>query len=134
MNARTQKFVIPGKPIPLARARHNGSVIYDKQKHEKQIYRYQLLAQRKLPMFTGPLILTITFYMTIPMSWSIKKKTMMKGQLHDKKPDYSNLLKFMEDCGTGILYEDDSKIAVVIGKKIYDTEPRTEFTITEVIL
>ena len=50
---------------------------------------------------------------------------------HVYKPDVSNLLKFIEDTCTGILFHDDCIIASVLACKRYDIEPRTELIITE---
>jgi Holliday junction resolvase RusA-like endonuclease len=81
----------------------------------------------------GPLHLEVNFYMPMPSSWSEKKKAKMDGKPHVFKPDFSNLLKFVEDCATGICYKDDCLIASVTGKKVYSTASRTEIILTEII-
>jgi Holliday junction resolvase RusA-like endonuclease len=45
------------------------------------------------------------------------------------RPDTDNLLKAVADSCNGILYEDDSQIAVLIGTKSYGTEPEAKVTI-----
>ena len=45
--------------------------------------------------------------MPMPDSWSDNKRLKMCGQIHEQKPDLSNLIKFVEDA----FYEDDSGIA-----------------------
>ena len=54
----------------------------------------------------------------------------MQEQPHYSRPDLSNLIKFIEDVATGILYKDDCIIAELVSYKHYDTNPRTEFMIT----
>jgi Holliday junction resolvase RusA-like endonuclease len=80
----------------------------------------------------GAISFEANFYMPIPASWSEKKKQRMVGKPHISKPDWSNLLKFVEDCCTGILFKDDALIAKVSGIKVYDFEPRTEIILLEI--
>ena len=130
----TKTYTIFGCPTPLARARHAGGHVYDNQKNSKLIFGITLreLHDEK-PLFKGPLHLDIVFYMPISNSWSDKKKNERSCNYHVIKPDISNLLKFVEDCATGILYRDDCVICSVNMKKIYDDgeKPRTVLTIKE---
>ena len=124
------KYSLLGNPIPLARPRHGNGRTYNGQAVMQNRCKVELMLQHKQkPMHEGPLHLTIHFYMPMPKSWSITKKELMVGKPHISKPDWSNLLKFVEDCGTGIIYPDDSLISSVTGTKIYDWYPRTEFSL-----
>lgn len=51
--------------------------------------------------------LEIHFYIPTPKSWTNYKKKEMNGQLHQQRPDLSNLLKAVEDA----LLVEDKKIA-----------------------
>lgn len=122
-------YVIPGDPTPLARARLCPSGIYDPQKQAKLGWGLQLVNQHKnLGYFKGPIALDITFFMAIPDS---RKSNFSKlvNTYHVYKPDISNMLKWVEDCAQGILYQDDCIISQVICKKLYSDEPRTELKI-----
>ena len=44
---------------------------------------------------------------------------------HLKKPDTTNLNKQMEDCLTGIIWEDDCQVIKIKGTKLYSDNPRT---------
>lgn len=56
------------------------------------------------------------FYLfRIPKNWSKKKKRAFVWQFHVLKPDYSNLLKGVEDC----LYKKDSECNAVAHYKLY---------------
>lgn len=54
---------------------------------------------------------SLYFYIPMPKRWSNKKKILMAGQMHMKKPDESNLLKCFEDS----LYLKDEVIAQMSG-------------------
>lgn len=58
---------------------------------------------------------SITFYMPMPESWSMKKKTSMDGTPHKTKSDLDNLLKALFDA----VYKDDAHIWRVTAKKIW---------------
>ena len=132
-NCRSATYTLQGSPIPLARARHGNYRTWDSQKHHKLICGITLTEQHNnAPLFTGPLLFTITFYMQIPHSSSLKKKAILDKTPHHIKPDLSNMLKFYEDVAATILFADDAQIAYVVAQKIYSDSPRTEFTITEI--
>ena len=120
-------YIIKGDPIALARPRVGGKKVYDAQKHEKLVAGIDLRNQHgKRSFYSGPLHLRVVFYLKLPRDNHIQE-----GDPHISKPDLSNLIKFIEDIGTGILYEDDKWISCIEAHKVYGKEPRTEFTIEE---
>lgn len=124
-------YIIDGKPMPLSRPRFSNGVVYDSQKATKNRVSFELKAQHDGPVFTGPLRLDVIFYMPVPDSMRRKKEDKVTYTPHFKKPDIDNLIKFLLDCSNGILFEDDSQIAIINASKIYSNLGRTEFTITE---
>ncbi len=123
-------YIIPGKPIPLARPRHSKYSVYDPQKNLKEECAWQILRQRKKPYpLTGPLEFNATFYMTIPKSTSKKNKLALINQPHPIKPDLDNLIKFVLDVASGLLYKDDKTITAITARKLYGENPRTLFTL-----
>ena len=125
-------YTLPGDPIPLARARVGKRSVWDSQKQLKLIAGLAVVNQHgSLPIYDKALKLDVTFYMGFPLRMNKKTKASKMGTNHVYKPDVSNLLKFVEDVCTGIVYKDDSLISIVVAHKIYDDNPRTEFTITE---
>ncbi len=125
-------YVIPGDPIALARARHGQRKVYDSQKHLKLVAGLSLVEQHKgLEMFAGALHLDVSFFMGLPSNMSAVKRKALIHTNHIYRPDLSNLLKFIEDAATGILYHDDCLIASISCKKLYDENPRTEFTLKQ---
>ncbi len=121
-------YQIPGCPIPLARARFNGRRVYDEQKNLKLYFRNIISHQHGAnKLFSGPLKLQATFYMTMP-----KKAKFLAGRYHIFKPDLDNLLKMLCDlCGEDLLFGNDCVICSIETKKVYDANPRTEFIIEE---
>lgn len=129
---RQAYFVIPGDPIPLARARFGNNKVWDSQKQIKFGFGAQLQTQFiGHDQFKGPVRLDIDFYFKPAQSISEKKKLEKYGQWHAIKPDISNLIKFVEDVATGILFHDDCLIATLSASKHYDDNARTEITIIE---
>jgi Holliday junction resolvase RusA-like endonuclease len=125
---RSQTFILLGDPKPLARARFSRYAVYDSQKHEKLIDSLQLSHQMdNQPLFSGPLILSVTFFMPTG------KQKKRSGTPHFFKSDLDNLLKYVCDISNHIIFHDDAAIYKIIANKIYDTNPRTVFTITEYI-
>lgn len=122
-------YIIPGDPTPLARARFASGRAYDSQKQAKLSWGLQLANQHKdIGFFRGPIGLEVTFFMAVPQT-RIKNLQKLINTHHVFKPDISNMLKWVEDCAQGILYQDDCVISQISCKKIYSDQPRTEFKI-----
>lgn len=126
---------VDGVPIPWQRPAHrimkskgkNLIVVYDKQKKEKEMARWQIRAQFKEAKITTPLLVDITFRMPIQKSASKKiREQMLNGTIHHmKKPDCDNLEKFILDCMTGIVFEDDAQICTLYCRKVFSSIPGT---------
>ena len=126
-------YELPGPPIPLKRHRHSGKTTYDPQKKEKDRLRWYVLSQyRDSVPARDPFHLKIEFLMPIPQSISLKKAREISMKPHSKKPDLSNLIKFVEDCFNGILWEDDNLISSIEATKFYSESPKTLFKIIQV--
>ena len=123
-------YVIKGNPIPLARARVSKGVFYDPQSDLKEAFAWEYKLHPGAKCYSGALKLTVTFYMAIPKMSAIKKEKTI-GTHHAKRPDLSNMIKFLEDAIMGLAYMDDAFISVIEAYKVYDLCPRTEFTIEE---
>lgn len=123
-------YIVPGEPMALARARFGKKKVWDSQKQQKFAFGIHLNSQHQgKPLYTGPLQLDVIFYM--PMPKKVSKKNPIIGKPHIYTPDLSNLIKFVEDAATGILFDDDCIIAIINAHKLYDNNTRTEFTVIE---
>ncbi len=137
-------IVIPGEPIPKARARifkkGKKSIAYDPQSDLKEYVRNKIKYELKMATLRNECLLNkdfiemdMEFYMPIPKSTSKSLKEKMKQEsYHNRKPDASNLYKFYEDCANGVLYHDDSQIVKGSFKKIYSENPRTVININSI--
>ncbi len=129
MVPRSQSYTIPGNPIPLARPRFGQARVWDSQKGLKFTAGLFIRNQHgDQPLFTGPLTLNVTFFLPRPKTQSKDKI----GKPSTSKPDLDNLIKFTGDIANGVLFADDCIISCIIAQKVYDLDPRTEFTITEI--
>lgn len=131
----TINILIPGAPIAKKRPRffRRGSFVgtYNCQDTEEGKWKWEMLRQigemKPIPSGT-PLRLSCIFFMPIPSSMS-RKKVEAVNYRHVKKPDTDNLLKFVKDCGNGVLWADDSQVCEVSARKQYDPEPRTSIEV-----
>lgn len=127
-------ITVPGEPVAKARPRFtkNGHVYTPKKTavYEQVIGLHARAAMKGHKILTGPIRLSVTAYMPIPQSWSLKQKTKaMSGALrHTKRPDLSNIIKSVEDALNGIVYADDSQIDDSHIVKRYGI-PRTEIVV-----
>jgi len=120
-------YVLDGDPTPLARARIGRGRCWDSQKKTKLVHGITLSAQHgQRPMYSGPLLMTMTFYCPIPPS---RERKIKPGYPHAVKPDLDNFIKYICDVAQDILFENDSRVAQITCKKVYSRKPRTEFTI-----
>jgi len=126
------ELIIPGKPIhknrPRFARRGNFVITYNDQRAKEDKFLLLVREQFKQPPFMGPIRLSCGFYMPIPESTSKKKRQAMICEVirPEKKPDLSNLIKFVEDCLNETVWGDDKQI-VSYGamEKFYSEEPRT---------
>ena len=145
------RFIIPGPPIskarPRAARRGNYVTIYNSQKEEDQLCILEMKNQlsdyanspdrltryepRDLPLYDVYYI-DMKFYIKIPGSWKVaqKKAAINETILAYSKPDCDNLIKFVQDCGNGVLWSDDCRIATLSAAKYYSPSPRTEIEVT----
>ena len=127
---------IPGKPLAQKRpkfARHGKFVrAYNPQETEAGRFMHRLQAaierqRRGWTPITVPVEMDVVFIMPIPASTSKRQARLMEeGEIrHAKKPDLDNLIKFVKDCGTAILWQDDSQLDRIRAAKEYGREPQT---------
>lgn len=140
------KLVIYGEPVPQGRPRFAriGKYVhaYDPQKSKdyKQLVRFWIAQQLKKIEGWKPLenalYVDITFHLSIPASWSKKKRIEAANGLirpvSKNAGDIDNLCKCVTDGATGLLWVDDGIITDAHIRKRYTAElARTEIIVKE---
>lgn len=124
--------IIHGDPVPLARPRLCKGHIYDSQVQKKAIFAWEVKSQMPNKLyFKEPIRLIAEFGMRMPVA-SKNKKNELRDQPCGKRPDLSNLVKFIEDACLGVLYDDDNIIVEISAKKIWVDDPYTKMSIIEI--
>lgn len=111
------KIIVPGKPIPLARARSGSKGFYNPQYQAMKNFAWEVKTQYKSLPVELPIKLCLCFYFPMPKSWSKKKKAALLCEPHCSTPDLSNLIKFVEDALNGVVWKDDALIWSIDAEK-----------------
>lgn len=128
-----RKYIIPGNPISLARPRLGPHSFYSIDTDKRFYFENHISNQHNDdPLLEGPLKLDITFFFKTSATRRSKDFGFKPYSHMIYKPDLSNLIKFIEEVATDILFKDDCTIASISAQKLYDTTPRTEFTLVEI--
>jgi Holliday junction resolvase RusA-like endonuclease len=107
------QFHIPGKPVPLERARVTrfGTYTPKRSADYRKLIQAAIKAQWKEAPLSEPLRVEMTF--------SFEKPKSARRIFHDIRPDLSNLVKAVEDSLNKILWVDDCQIVKVFACKQY---------------
>ena len=129
----TLTFTIPGEPTAKGRPRAttvNGQArLYTPKKTVNYESLVALSAQQAMgdrTIFDGPVSLGINAVFQIPKSWSKKRRT---ANYHNpeyvtKRPDFDNILKAVCDGMNGVVWIDDSQVALIDrSSKVYGEYP-----------
>lgn len=113
------KMLIPLEPVPKPRMTQR-----DRWAKRPAVVRYYAFCDSLRELYTVevPPELAIRFNVTMPKSWSKKKRLEMEGKPHQQRPDIDNLLKAFMDA----LCEDDSYIYAVRAEKQWSEQGSIE--------
>jgi len=123
-------FTIRGTPVPKARPRAairgEHAIIYTpKNTAQFELYVKQIANENAPPkLLSGPLEMTLDFYLQRPQSLSANINYMTK------RPDVDNLAKSVMDALEGVIYEHDAQVVVLHIVKQYGT-PGVDIKIVE---
>lgn len=119
-------FKLPFKPSPWLRAGRFGDRYYDRQAETKRAVQAIVRSQRTThEIWSVPLKVTFEFHMAIPKHSSKPLRQKMLHGPHALRPDLDNLIKFLKDALTGLLWVDDAVIFEIHAKKFYSGEECT---------
>ncbi len=121
-------IIIPGEPVPKARARVTRWGAYTPQKtldFENFVKFHAAEAWGDRPPINSdlPLLLVVQFYLPRP------KSTPKRIKRPIRKPDFDNLVKSITDALEGIVYPGDQQIVSATIDKYFSDRPRTEIEI-----
>ncbi len=130
-------FVVPGTPVPWARARLNGA------KHFKsaKVREYQkAVAYAAKTAFRGhlyafmrgeSLVVFVEAVLPVPPSWSKQKREdALRGLKRPTgRPDVDNYAKIVLDALNGIAWKDDSQVWQLTATKRYGPNPHLTVTV-----
>lgn len=133
------QFEIPGDPVAKARPRAamvgGHARLYTPAKTEKYEARVAVFGQQAMAgraPLAGAVALSVAAYFPIPPSWPKKRQAAARAgtELHTKKPDLDNVIKAIKDGLNGIVWADDSQVAVLREcRKAYSDTPSVVVTV-----
>lgn len=134
------KIVVPGVPVPWARAGANtsrGVQFYTKPKARKYVERVKwraVVAMEGRAVLTGAISMRIMVGLPIPKSWpKWKRQAAAVGDLYPTgKPDLDNFEKAALDALSGIVFTDDAQVTDKIATKRYAAEPSLILTVAAI--
>ena len=128
-------IVVPGDPIAKERPRFarkgNFVTTYSRQsKQEKEVL--SICQEQVKEVLTGPLWVTITFYIRRPKGHygTGKNAGVLKPNAPEyptPRPDLDNYVKFYFDVLNEVAWEDDAQVCILSARKLYsdDNTPET---------
>lgn len=113
------KITFKIEPVAASRPRVTQYGTYYAKPYEQFRKDMSKLLMGKAVLYAEPLKLEVTFYRTIPKSYSKKRRDEMHGTYIPTKPDMDNLEKALYDSCNGVLWVDDSQIVDHHVRKIW---------------
>ena len=128
-------FVVPGRPVPWARARRAGERYFTAKVQKAYAQKVKILAKaagaRKID---GAVSVTIEAYWTWPKAQQRKLDPLERGW-YLARPDMDNIQKLVLDALEGVCFKNDSQVCEVIARKFYcrqGEDARVEVRVVEV--
>lgn len=148
INAFGCEFTVLGKPqhggsktaypIKTKSGKYRCNVVDENEKEVKpwrnqiEIVAAELMGDR--PVFEGPLMLVVEFYVPRPKShFGVHGVRRSAPRYPTTRPDATKLIRPLEDALTGIVWKDDAQIVEQIGRKRYGDPPRAEVKVAVIV-
>lgn len=137
------QFVVPGNPVGKGRHKtaRRGKFLthYTPEKtanYEGLVAHSAKVAMDGRPLIFGPVAVDLDIRVSIPDSWSGKRKGMaQRGELAaTKKPDIDNVEKAIFDGLNGVVWKDDVQAVQVTKRKRYAETPGVVVIVRELDL
>lgn len=131
------RFHIPGIPVAKGRARVTTIGGHARTYTPEKTVRYEstvaLMARQAMGAsspIAKPVSVSIVATWPIPASWS--KKRQQEAVYKPSRPDLDNIIKAIGDGCNGIVWNDDSQIAVLQSCKVYGAVPGVSVEVFEI--
>ncbi|AYO85355.1 RusA family crossover junction endodeoxyribonuclease [Methylobacterium brachiatum] len=105
-------FIIPGAPVPFARAGSFGKRRFTPRKQADQMVAVKHFAGSAMQgrdLLSGPVRLEVHATYIAPASWSKKRRS--SADWRASGADWDNLGKLISDCLSGIVFNDDAQVS-----------------------
>jgi len=123
------KIVLYVAPVPASRARvTRWSTYFPKRYTQFKKDMEMALTNTSFIPSTKLIYAQLDFFVSMPKSWSKKKKLKKNGKFCDNNADIDNYIKAVLDSLEGIYYENDKQIVMIRARKYYSETPRIEYT------
>lgn len=128
------RIKVPGQPQGKGRVRFGNGRTYTPAKtvaYEGLIALAGQTVMQGHDLMEGPVYLTVTATFDIPKSRAKKIAMVMGGGIawHTAKPDGDNIAKAVGDGLNGIVWKDDSQLAMIKCLKIYGDQPGLDIVV-----
>lgn len=136
----TVSFVVPGAPVgkgrPKFARRGNFVTAYTPEKTVSYENLVKVKAEEAMAgrsVIEGAVSVSITLFVTPPVSWSQKKqRAALEGQIFPtSKPDIDNVVKGIFDACNEIVWRDDKQACDVFVCKRYATSAKAIVSVSE---
>ena len=119
-------------PVPASRPRvTRWSTYYGKKYTQFKKDMAVITADIKSIPMTGNVFAELQFNVTIPKSWSKKKKEAKNGAYCDNHADIDNYCKAILDSLNGVYYDDDKQIVMLQATMLWATDPSINCKFTQ---
>lgn len=128
----TLHITVPGPPQGKGRARFGNGRTYTPAKtvaYEGLIALAGQEAMNGRDLIERPIYLRVTAIFATPKSWSKKKRSARPIHWHTSRADLDNIIKAVGDGLNGIVWKDDSQIAMVQAQKMYGATPGLDIAV-----
>jgi crossover junction endodeoxyribonuclease RusA len=120
------RFTVYGKPEPKGSTRSfqhaaTGRVVTTADAKGLKLWAYTVRSaaqERAGVLLEGPVRLELGFFLTRPRSVSVRKRPYPTA-----KPDLDKLTRAVKDALTGVLWQDDAQVVLLIAQKVYTPGP-----------
>lgn len=121
------QFEVLGTPNVYKKTMFGKGHAYDPSKKNKEYIQWQVKPFAPATPITGPVELTIVFFMPIPKKTSkaVREQMINRVILPDVRPDEDNMAYLVSNALQEIVYDDDKRVCAKHVYKFYGEEPKT---------